>query len=157
MMTSESTSLAAEIEAPDLCHHLPPGCWQDDAYGKLFSLYGGAIHAAGAVKLRKAQSRHTTSHGWNWNVREVSRSRPVSCSLRTPGTISTFSTRQDTTISAKTPTGTPAAADTAVMLIDSGKGVEPQTIKLFQVCRMRKIPIITFMNKLDRAGRDPST
>src|SRR5207237_630796 len=48
-----------------------------------------------------------------------------------------------------------AAADAAVMLIDSAKGVEPQTIKLFQVCRMRKLPIVTFVNKLDRAGRDP--
>ena len=47
-----------------------------------------------------------------------------------------------------------AAADCAVMLIDSVKGVEPQTIKLFQVCRMRGIPIFTFINKMDRLGRD---
>ncbi len=49
-----------------------------------------------------------------------------------------------------------AAADAAVMLIDSVKGVEPQTIKLFQVCRMRGIPIVTFINKMDRIGRDAS-
>src|SRR6266700_1874812 len=48
-----------------------------------------------------------------------------------------------------------AAADSAVMLIDSVKGVEPQTIKLFQVCRMRGIPIITFINKMDRGGKEP--
>ena len=48
-----------------------------------------------------------------------------------------------------------AAADSAVMLIDSVKGVEPQTIKLFQVCRMRGIPIFTFINKMDRLGRPP--
>jgi peptide chain release factor 3 len=48
-----------------------------------------------------------------------------------------------------------AAADSAVMLIDAAKGVEPQTVKLFKVCRLRKIPIVTFVNKLDRAGRDP--
>ena len=48
-----------------------------------------------------------------------------------------------------------AAADSAVMLIDSVKGVEPQTIKLFQVCRMRGIPIFTFINKMDRPGREP--
>ena len=48
-----------------------------------------------------------------------------------------------------------AAADSAVMLIDSAKGVEPQTIKLFQVCRMRGVPIFTFINKLDRLGREP--
>ena len=41
------------------------------------------------------------------------------------------------------------------MLIDSVKGVEPQTIKLFQVCRMRGIPIVTFINKMDRSGQDP--
>jgi len=48
-----------------------------------------------------------------------------------------------------------AAADTAIMLIDCVKGVEPQTIKLFQVCRMRGIPIVTFVNKMDREGKDP--
>jgi len=47
------------------------------------------------------------------------------------------------------------AADSAVMLIDIAKGVEPQTIKLFEVCRMRRLPIVTFVNKLDRNGRDP--
>src|SRR5256886_10236431 len=48
-----------------------------------------------------------------------------------------------------------AAADAAVMLIDSAKGVEAQTRKLFQVCRRRGIPIFTFVNKLDRLGREP--
>jgi peptide chain release factor 3 len=48
-----------------------------------------------------------------------------------------------------------AAADNAVMLIDAAKGLEPQTRKLFEVCRMRKIPIFTFVNKLDRPGREP--
>jgi peptide chain release factor 3 len=48
-----------------------------------------------------------------------------------------------------------SAADTAIMLIDCVKGVEPQTIKLFQVCRMRGIPIVTFINKMDRVGKDP--
>ena len=48
-----------------------------------------------------------------------------------------------------------AAADAAVMLIDAAKGVEPQTKKLFKVCRMRDIPIFTFVNKLDRYGRAP--
>src|SRR5512147_873601 len=48
-----------------------------------------------------------------------------------------------------------AAADNAVMLIDAAKGLEPQTRKLFEVCRMRSLPIFTFVNKLDRPGRDP--
>lgn len=47
------------------------------------------------------------------------------------------------------------AVDSAVMVIDSAKGIEPQTKKLFQVCRMRGIPIFTFINKLDRDGREP--
>src|SRR5215210_6970727 len=47
------------------------------------------------------------------------------------------------------------AADAAVMLIDAAKGVEPQTRKLFEVCRMRGLPIFTFMNKMDRPGREP--
>ena len=47
------------------------------------------------------------------------------------------------------------AVDSAVMIIDSAKGIEEQTLKLFKVCRMRKIPIFTFINKLDRDGRPP--
>jgi peptide chain release factor 3 len=47
------------------------------------------------------------------------------------------------------------AADNAVMLIDSGKGIEAQTLKLFDVCRMRGIPIFTFMNKMDRPSLEP--
>lgn len=47
------------------------------------------------------------------------------------------------------------AADCAVMVIDSAKGVEDQTKKLFQVCKMRGIPIFTFINKMDRQGKDP--
>src|SRR5690554_7578371 len=47
------------------------------------------------------------------------------------------------------------AADSAVMVIDSSKGVEEQTKKLFQVCKMRGIPIFTFINKMDRTGKDP--
>ena len=47
------------------------------------------------------------------------------------------------------------AADSAVMVIDAAKGVEAQTIKLFKVCRMRNIPIFTFVNKMDRAAKDP--
>jgi len=47
------------------------------------------------------------------------------------------------------------AADAAIMMIDGARGVEEQTIKLFEVCRMRGIPIFTFINKMDRAARDP--
>ena len=118
-------------------------------------LYGGAIHLAGSVKQKRAGARQTTS---DWMEMERQRGISISTSvlqfeysgrrvnlLDTPGH-NDFSEDTYRTLS---------AADSVVMLIDSVKGVEPQTIKLFQVCRMRKIPIVTFINKMDREGRDP--
>src|SRR3954471_23826223 len=117
-------------------------------------LYGGAIHLAGSVK--KSQGRRQTTSDWM----EIERQRGISIStsvlqfeyagrrmnlLDTPGH-NDFSEDTYRTL---------AAADSAVMLIDSVKGVEPQTIKLFQVCRMRGVPITTFINKMDRLGRPP--
>ena len=117
-------------------------------------LYGGAIHLAGSVK-QNAGGRKVTS---DWMDLERQRGISISTSvlqfeysgrrinlLDTPGH-NDFSEDTYRTL---------AAADAAVMLIDSVKGVEPQTIKLFQVCRMRGIPIITFINKMDREGKEP--
>lgn len=117
-------------------------------------LYGGAVHTAGSVKARKS-ARHATS---DWMAMEQERGISISTSvmhfewagcemnlLDTPGH-NDFSEDTYRTL---------AAADSAIMLIDAVKGVEPQTIKLFQVCRMRGIPIVTFINKMDREGRDP--
>lgn len=117
-------------------------------------LYGGAIHLAGSVKARRAK-RYATS---DWMAIEKERGISVTSSvlqfeyrghainlLDTPGH-QDFSEDTYRTL---------AAADAAVMLIDAAKGVEPQTIKLFHVCRMRGIPIFTFANKLDRYGRMP--
>jgi peptide chain release factor 3 len=117
-------------------------------------LHGGAIHLAGTVKAR-GQARHVTS---DWMELERQRGISVTSSvlqfewggfklnlLDTPGH-QDFSEDTYRTL---------AAADAAVMLIDSAKGVEAQTKKLFQVCRRRGIPIFTFVNKLDRPGRDP--
>src|SRR2546429_6619676 len=117
-------------------------------------LHSGAIHLAGAVKARGAQ-RHVTS---DWMELERQRGISVTSSvlqfehrgfrinlLDTPGH-QDFSEDTYRTL---------AAADAAVMLIDSAKGVEAQTRKLFQVCRLRGIPIFTFVNKLDRLGREP--
>ena len=117
-------------------------------------LYGGAIHLAGAVRA-KANQRNTTS---DWMEIEKQRGISISSSvlqfeygenqinlLDTPGH-KDFSEDTYRTLT---------AADAAVMLIDAAKGVEPQTRKLFEVCRMRGIPIFTFMNKLDRPSRDP--
>ncbi|NTU59991.1 MAG: peptide chain release factor 3 [Deltaproteobacteria bacterium] len=117
-------------------------------------LYGGAIHLAGAVKARRA-SRHATS---DWMELEKQRGISITTSvmqfeyegfkiniLDTPGH-QDFSEDTYRTLT---------AADAAVMLIDCAKGVEAQTKKLFKVCRMRGIPIFTFVNKLDREGRPP--
>lgn len=117
-------------------------------------LYGGAIHLAGAVKAKKNQ-RHTTS---DWMELEKQRGISISSTvlqfeyegsvinlLDTPGH-KDFSEDTYRTL---------MAADAAVMLIDAAKGVEPQTKKLFEVCRMRGLPIFTFINKMDRPSREP--
>jgi peptide chain release factor 3 len=117
-------------------------------------LYGGAIEVAGAVRTRKAQ-RHATS---DWMAMEQSRGISITSTvlqfeydgfclnlLDTPGH-EDFSEDTYRTL---------AATDSAVMVLDSAKGIEPQTRKLFEVCRMRGIPIICFINKLDHPGRDP--
>jgi peptide chain release factor 3 len=117
-------------------------------------LYGGAIHEAGAVKARKEQ-RHATS---DWMEMEKQRGISITSTvmqfdyqnckinlLDTPGH-QDFSEDTYRTL---------AAADNAVMLIDTAKGLEPQTRKLFEVCKMRELPIFTFINKMDRPGRGP--
>lgn len=117
-------------------------------------LYGGAIHEAGAVKARRAQRKATS----DWMEMEQQRGISITSTvlqfeyhgcqinlLDTPGH-QDFSEDTYRTL---------AAADNAVMLIDAAKGLEPQTRKLFEVCRMRSLPIFTFVNKLDRPGREP--
>ena len=117
-------------------------------------LYGGAIRLAGSVKARKAQ-KHAVS---DWMEIEKQRGISVTSSvlqfdydgyrvniLDTPGH-QDFSEDTYRTL---------MAADSAVMLIDVAKGVEEQTKKLFQVCKQRGIPVFTFVNKLDRYGRNP--
>ena len=118
-----------------------------------FLLYGGAINEAGSVK-GKATARHAVS---DWMEIEKQRGISVTSSvlqfhyagkciniLDTPGH-QDFSEDTYRTL---------MAADSAVMVIDSSKGVEAQTRKLFKVCAMRGIPIFTFFNKLDRDARD---
>ncbi|CEO33245.1 peptide chain release factor 3 [Paraclostridium sordellii] len=119
-----------------------------------FLLYGGAIREAGSVKSRRSQ-KHAVS---DWMEIEKQRGISVASSvlqfeynnfciniLDTPGH-QDFSEDTYRTL---------MAADSAVMVIDSAKGVEDQTKKLFQVCKMRGIPIFTFINKMDRQGKDP--
>ena len=118
-----------------------------------FLLYGGAINLAGSVK-GKATARHAVS---DWMEIEKQRGISVTSSvlqfeydgcciniLDTPGH-QDFSEDTYRTL---------MAADSAVMVIDGAKGVEPQTKKLFKVCTMRHIPIFTFINKMDRDALD---
>ncbi|MFW0779717.1 peptide chain release factor 3 [Rossellomorea marisflavi] len=117
-------------------------------------LFGGAIRAAGTVKGKKT-GKYATS---DWMEIEKQRGISVTSSvmafdyndfrvniLDTPGH-QDFSEDTYRTL---------MAVDSAVMIIDSAKGIEAQTLKLFKVCRMRGIPIFTFINKLDRQGREP--
>lgn len=117
-------------------------------------LFGGAIRAAGTVKAKKT-GKFAKS---DWMEIEKERGISVTSSvmqfdyqgyrvniLDTPGH-EDFSEDTYRTLT---------AVDSAVMVIDSAKGIEPQTIKLFKVCAMRGIPIFTFINKLDRVGREP--
>src|SRR5215216_2998447 len=116
-------------------------------------LFSGAIQIAGSVKARKA-TRHATS---DWMEIEKQRGISVASSvmqmeyrdcvinlLDTPG----HQDFSEDTYRVLT------AVDAALMVIDAAKGLEPQTLKLFEVCRHRRIPIITVINKWDRPGRD---
>src|SRR5688572_8859802 len=119
-----------------------------------FLLYAGAVQEAGAVKSRRQSKTatsdwmelekqrgisisstvlHFTWHGWNFNL------------LDTPGHAD-FSEDTYRTL---------CAADAAVMVLDGAKGLEPQTLKLFKVCAERGLPIVTFVNKLDRPALPP--
>ncbi|MBI5119479.1 MAG: peptide chain release factor 3 [Rhodospirillales bacterium] len=117
-------------------------------------LFGGAIQLAGAVRA-KGESRRTRS---DWMSIERDRGISVSASvmsfefdglsmnlLDTPGH-EDFSEDTYRTLT---------AVDSAIMVLDAAKGIETQTKKLFEVCRLRDMPILTFVNKVDREGRDP--
>src|SRR5712671_2397265 len=119
-----------------------------------FLLYGGAVQLAGSVTARKNQ-RATTS---DWM--ELERQRGISVS----STVLQFEYRGYCVNLLDTPGHKDfsedtyrvlTAVDAAVMVIDAGKGVETQTRKLLEVCRMRGSPIFTFMSELDRRARDP--
>ena len=117
-------------------------------------LYGGAVQLAGSVTARRSQ-RHAAS---DWMAIERERGISISSTvlafpyhdyqvnlLDTPGH-QDFSEDTYRTLT---------AVDSAVMVLDAARGIEPQTLKLFDVCKMRKTPIFTFINKLDRPSRSP--
>lgn len=116
-------------------------------------LFGGAIQLAGTVKGRKA-ARHATS---DWMQMEKERGISVTSSVMQfpyrDAMINLLDTPGHEDFSEDT-YRTLTAVDSALMVIDSAKGVEERTIKLMEVCRLRDTPILTFINKLDREGRE---
>ena len=118
-----------------------------------FLLYGGALQSAGAVKARGGRRAATS----DWM--EMERERGISIT----STVLQFPYRDCVVNLLDTPGHKDfsedtyrvlAAADAAVMVLDAAKGIEPQTLKLFEVCRAREIPLLTFVNKWDRPGRE---
>ncbi|ESZ24581.1 peptide chain release factor 3 [Mesorhizobium sp. L2C067A000] len=117
-------------------------------------LFGGAIQLAGEVKAKK--DRIQTRSDWM----KIERERGISVVT----SVMTFEYEDNVFNLLDTPGHedfaddtyrTLSAVDSAVMVIDAAKGIEPRTLKLFEVCRLRDIPIITFINKMDRESRDP--
>jgi peptide chain release factor 3 len=117
-------------------------------------LYGGAIQQAGAVKARGEQRKVTSDWMEIEKQRGISITSTVLQFAYKEKTINLLDTLGHQDFSEDT-YRTLAAADNAVMLEDAAKGLEPQTRKLFEVCRMRQIPIFTFINKMDRPGQEP--
>lgn len=117
-------------------------------------LFGGAIHAAGEVRARGTNRRARS----DWMKIEQARGISVTSSVmtfeRAGITFNLLDTPGHEDFSEDT-YRTLTAVDSAVMVIDAAKGIEAQTRKLFEVCRLRDVPIITFINKVDREGRDP--
>ncbi len=117
-------------------------------------LTGGAIHLAGEVKAR-GQARRARS---DWMKIEQQRGISVTSSVMTfarNGTVFNLLDTPGHEDFSEDTYRTLTAVDSAIMVIDAAKGIEPQTRKLFEVCRLRSVPIITFINKVDREGRDP--
>ena len=117
-------------------------------------LFGGAIQTAGAIKAKKA-AKHTTS---DWMELEKQRGVSVATSVMSFEYENTIINLLDTPGHAdfgEDTYRTLTAVDSVLMVIDSVKGVEERTKKLMEICQMRNIPVITFINKLDREGKDP--
>ena len=119
-----------------------------------FLLYGGAVQEAGAVKARGERRRVTS----DWMAMEQKRGISIT------STVLQFPYRDHVLNLLDTPGHRDfsedtyrvlAAADAAIMVLDAAKGIEPQTLKLFEVCRDRGLPLLTFLNKYDRPGRAP--
>ena len=153
-MTEETNTLSSEIKKRrtfGIISH--PDAGKTTLTEKLL-LFGGAIHIAGAIKSKKA-SRYATS-----DFMEIEKQRGISVATSVMGfiykniKINLLDTPGHKDFSEDT-YRTLTAVDSAIMVLDSVKGVETQTHKLMDVCRMRSTPIMTFINKVDREGKDP--
>ena len=149
-MTSLASTLASRRTFAIISH---PDAGKTTLTEKLL-MFGGAIQMAGAVRARGEQ-RRTRS---DWMAIERERGISVSASVMTFEhnnlTFNLLDTPGHEDFSEDT-YRTLTAVDSAVMVLDAAKGIETQTQKLFEVCRLRDMPIITFINKVDREGRDP--
>ncbi len=158
-MTATATSAVANDLAKDVARRRTfaiishPDAGKTTLTEKLL-LFGGAIQLAGTIKARRS-SRHATS---DWM--EVEKQRGISVT----SSVMQFEYAGDTINLLDTPGHEDfsedtyrvlTAVDAAVMVIDAAKGVEAQTLKLLEVCRLRNTPIITFVNKMDREVRSP--
>ncbi|MBV9660129.1 MAG: peptide chain release factor 3 [Acidimicrobiales bacterium] len=119
-----------------------------------FLLYAGAVQEAGAVKARAGRRKATS----DWMALEQERGISISSTvLQFPYrgcTVNLLDTPGHRDFSEDT-YRVVTAADAAIMVLDVAKGIEPQTLKLFEVCHARRLPVITFLNKCDRPGRSP--
>src|SRR5690348_9150815 len=117
-------------------------------------LFGGAIQLAGEVRARGERRRARS----DWMAIERERGISVSSAVMTfehDGLVFNLLDTPGHQDFSEDTYRTLTAVDSAVMVIDAARGIEEQTRKLFEVCRLRDVPIITFINKLDREGRDP--
>ncbi|HJR26187.1 MAG TPA: peptide chain release factor 3 [Acidimicrobiales bacterium] len=151
MTTSTPTDEAARRRTFAIISHPDAG---KTTLTEKFLLYGGAVQSAGAVKARGERRRVTS----DWM--EMEQKRGISIT----STVLQFPYRDAVLNLLDTPGHRDfsedtyrvlAAADAAVMVLDAAKGIEPQTLKLFEVCRERNLPLVTFVNKWDRPGREP--
>src|SRR6201991_271005 len=153
-MGHNRSPLADEIERRRTFAMIPhPDAGKTTLTEKLL-LFGGAIQLAGQVKAkRNRRSAHS-----DWMTIERERGISVVTSVMTfeyDGRVFNLLDTPGHEDFSEDTYRTLTAVDSAVMVIDAARGIEPRTRKLFEVCRLRDIPIITFINKMDRESRDP--
>ncbi len=150
LMDSETSPIARRRTFAIIAH---PDAGKTTLTEKLL-LFGGAIQMAGAVKARGEQRR---AHS-DWMKVERERGISVTASVMTydyAGRVFNLLDTPGHQDFSEDTYRTLTAVDSAVMVIDGAKGIEEQTLKLFEVCRLRDVPIVTFVNKMDRESRDP--